>query len=296
MAKDLAKLELHEDLANIVSNIDLKTLNKDLSTNQTISKSVIAGPQWSKHVPPTFTMENFKVFDVMDIPGIEEFMEVDLDPLKGALDAAVHLLKFEGQWKTVFNQVQNVKFSDGNTYEFMKAKIRNVPWYDSNSVQMVTLPFSGEGDIVIDFIQPKGKRSDFLDLAKHPTWVAESKVVAEKSYVIIPKVKFDYSKTLDLSPEPDITSMQKVKINWDKNGVKAEAVTFVMSRSFQFTPTFSIHRPFYFVIRKGSIWLFAGYISQIDKKLNASPKIKNQNNKNKNVESHEKKNFNHKNG
>jgi len=263
---------LNSDWSSVASRIHLKTFNSKLVGDPLVnSKSVIAGTYANK-ISSDFTMENFEVFDSVDVNAIEEFLETDVGEIKGALGVAVHVLDFKGNWETKFSEKQIVQFSNGLNYMFMQARIPNVPSYNNKKMEMITLPFGGSepsGDsVVIDFIKSK-VRSDIVNLEHHRTWVLNSEVVDVNTDVSIPKIDIKFSQELDLSDEPNVKYLQKVAVKWDEEGVTAQAVTMRMSRSFDWTPSFVADRPFYFIIRKGNLWLFTGYINSIDETLNS---------------------------
>eukprot|EP00588_Corethron_pennatum_P005318 CAMPEP_0194282154 /NCGR_PEP_ID=MMETSP0169-20130528/22501_1 /TAXON_ID=218684 /ORGANISM="Corethron pennatum, Strain L29A3" /LENGTH=379 /DNA_ID=CAMNT_0039027401 /DNA_START=171 /DNA_END=1310 /DNA_ORIENTATION=- len=271
MTMNLLKGDLKENWSSVGSKIDLKTFNNKLVGDPLVnSKSVIAGT-YVNTVPPDFTMENFEMFDSVDVNAIGEFLETDVSEIQSAIGVAVHVLDFEGNWETKFSQKQVVTFSDDLNYMFMQARIPNVPYYSNKKVEMITLPFSGSetsGDsVVIDFIKSK-LVSDKVNLEHHPTWVTNSKVVTDNTDVAIPKIDIEYGQELDLSYETNVKYLQKVAVKWDEDGVTAQAVTMRMSRSFDWTPSFVADRPFYFIIRKGDLWLFTGYVNSIDENLN----------------------------
>lgn len=273
MVTDLVELELYNDWDKVATEIDLISFNNELVNDPLLtSKSIVAGRAWSDEVPAGFIMENFKVFDLVNVTAIEEFLETDVKELEGALNVAVHVLSFQGAWKTEFSSSEAVKFSDGVTYNFMQEKIPNVSWYEGENVQMVTIPFKGGedpiNDVVIDLIKSTGPKN-FVNLKDHHQWLSKSEMKSEID-VVIPKIDVDFSIQLDLSPEETIDSLQKVKVKWDDKGVTAEAVSIVFSRSVdRFTTlSFKADRPFYFVIRKGDTWLFTGRINSIDHDIN----------------------------
>jgi len=272
MTTTLLNGDLYKNWSRVASRIQLETLNSKLVGDPLVnSKSVIAG-SYADTVPSNFTMENFKVFDSMNVSAIEEFLETDVSEIEGALGAAVHVLDFKGSWETKFSLKQIVTFSDGVDYMFMKARIPSVPYYNNEKVEMITLPFDGSetsgNSVVIDFIKSKDT-SDFVDLMDHPNWLLNSRVVADNTDVSIPKIDIDFSKSLNLSAEKNIEYFQKATVKWDEEGVTAQAVTSRMTRSFIWTPSFVADRPFYFIIRKGNLWLFTGYVNSIDEDLNS---------------------------
>jgi len=243
------------------------------------SKFILAGPKWSDVVVPrnnSTTFHNFKIFDSLErMKEMKEFLEVDdLQELSGAVsDAAVHSLRFEvpSSWKTVFDAVQKVNF-DGTVYNFMKGRVPAVPWYEDTSVQMVSIPFGsdssdGNDDVTIDFILSKGSL-DYVDLEKHSQWVRMSGVIASHSYIVIPKLKIESTNELQIVRDKSIVFLQKLGIEWNGCGIKTahdnstERTNMAHSLD-QLSPSFIINRPFYFIVRAGSSWLFTGYVRDL---------------------------------
>mmetsp|Transcript_44969 Transcript_44969/g.88012 ORF Transcript_44969/g.88012 Transcript_44969/m.88012 type:complete len:380 (+) Transcript_44969:159-1298(+) len=272
MTTRLLKGDLYEAWSRVAKRTKLETLNSRLVADPLVgSKSVIAG-SYADMVPADFTMDNFQVFDSVNVSAIEKFLETDVSEIRGALGAAVHVLDFRGAWETDFSLRQRVTFSDGLDYMFMKARILNVPSYNNAQLEMITLPFRGGArsgnSVVIDFIKSKDTSNFELDLEDHPTWLLNAEVVASHTDVSIPKIDIEFSQFLNLSDEKNVDYLQKVAVKWDEDGVTAQAVTMRVGRSaFSRSPSFVADRPFYFIIRKGNLWLFTGYVGAIDKDL-----------------------------
>jgi len=271
LLKKLTSAVLLTNWDRLASATDLIRMNDSLQGNPAIvSKSVVAGT-WSDSVPAAFSMKNFETFNTVDVAAIGSFLGLEVDELAGSVSAAVHYVKFGGSWQTRFDKKAAVTFSDGIRYSFMKATVPSVPLFENEKLTMVTLPFktdAGAEEVTIDFILPK-KLGDAIDLGGHAGWISNQSV-QHKVKIIIPKVKFEHKVKIDLSTDPSLETLQKVQVEWDEDGVKAEAVTMAMSRSLPPpVPEFVASRPFYFIIRKGETWLFAGYISSVDASLNA---------------------------
>jgi len=273
MADQLINLQLYKYWSNVTSSFDIVAFQKECEERQPqiYSRSAVAGANWSARVPSDFSMSNFRVFETVDVQEIEKFTEVNLDELTGALNAAVHALKFTGSWRVPFENSRQVTFSDGRQYSFMEAFVLHASWYQSKNLKMITIPFEsdenvGGDDIVIDFIVSKGV-SNHVNLAHHWYWADHSETHS-KTIISIPKVKINFMTSLDLFRNKKIKSVQKVAMEWDEKGASGEAVTMIMSRDASFPSLFVIDRPFYFVIRIGKMWLFAGYVAKIDENIN----------------------------
>eukprot|EP00588_Corethron_pennatum_P014604 CAMPEP_0194267078 /NCGR_PEP_ID=MMETSP0169-20130528/1740_1 /TAXON_ID=218684 /ORGANISM="Corethron pennatum, Strain L29A3" /LENGTH=347 /DNA_ID=CAMNT_0039007881 /DNA_START=154 /DNA_END=1197 /DNA_ORIENTATION=- len=272
-ADQLIKLPVRKYWSAVTSSFDIVAFQKELKERQPqiYSRAAVAGENWSARVPSGFVMPNFRVFETVDVSKLEKFTKVSLDELASALDVIVHALKFAGSWRTPFEKSRQVKFSDGKQYNFMEAFVPYASWFESKYLKMITIPFesdenTGGDDIVIDFIVSKGASND-VNLARHWSWVGQSET-RRKTIIAIPKVKINFKTSLDLFPDNSIKSVQKVAMEWDEKGARGEAVTMIMSRDATLPSLFVIDRPFYFVIRIGKMWLFAGYVAKIDEEIN----------------------------
>eukprot|EP00588_Corethron_pennatum_P004178 CAMPEP_0194302262 /NCGR_PEP_ID=MMETSP0169-20130528/62244_1 /TAXON_ID=218684 /ORGANISM="Corethron pennatum, Strain L29A3" /LENGTH=248 /DNA_ID=CAMNT_0039052581 /DNA_START=394 /DNA_END=1140 /DNA_ORIENTATION=- len=244
------------------------------------SKFMLVGPKWSDVMVTRnnfTTSHNFKLFDSLErMKEMKEFLEVDdLKELSGAVsDAAVHSLRFEvpsSISSTIFDAVQKVNF-DGTVYNFMKGRVPAVPWYEDTSVRMVSIPFGsgisdGNVDVTIDFILSKGSL-DYVDLEKHSQWVRMSGVIASHSYIVIPKLKIESTNALPIVRNKSIVFLQKLEIELNGSGIKtahdnSTERTNMADSLDQLSPSFIINRPFYFIVRVGSTWLFTGFVRDL---------------------------------
>eukprot|EP00587_Corethron_hystrix_P009808 CAMPEP_0113316076 /NCGR_PEP_ID=MMETSP0010_2-20120614/11482_1 /TAXON_ID=216773 ORGANISM="Corethron hystrix, Strain 308" /NCGR_SAMPLE_ID=MMETSP0010_2 /ASSEMBLY_ACC=CAM_ASM_000155 /LENGTH=224 /DNA_ID=CAMNT_0000172691 /DNA_START=97 /DNA_END=772 /DNA_ORIENTATION=- /assembly_acc=CAM_ASM_000155 len=223
MAEQLIHLALYKSWSGVASNFDLQGTQQVFEEQPQIdSKSLIAG-SWSKIVTSHFSMPNFKLFDKVDVPMMEEFMNVDLSMLNGALDAIVHKLTFSAEWETPFDRSNKVEFNDGNTYNFMQTTVYQASSFDSPQLKMVTIPFKSLNEnekIVIDFIVPQ-RESNYINLGHHGTWVADS-VTNAQTVITIPKIKFQFETQLDLFPDKGLKAIQKVDVEWDEKEQKVK--------------------------------------------------------------------------